>query len=82
MHVKLHANATPRIRAYIQHSTASQASLARELGIHPPPQHRLYPGDAMNQRYKEPAERASRRTHDAISRASVTGNAPSASPWW
>jgi transposase InsO family protein len=37
MHVKLHANATttPRIRAYIQQSSASNASLARELGIHP-----------------------------------------------
>jgi len=35
MHVKLHANATttPRTRAYIQHSTASTTSLARELGI-------------------------------------------------
>ena len=35
MHVKLQANATttPRIRAYIQHSTAATASLARELGI-------------------------------------------------
>jgi transposase InsO family protein len=37
MNVKLHANATttPRTRAYIQQSTASNASLARELGIHP-----------------------------------------------
>jgi transposase-like protein len=35
MHVKLQANATttPRIRAYIQHSTAATATLARELGI-------------------------------------------------
>ncbi len=35
MHLKLHANATttPRIRAYIQHSTAATATLARELGI-------------------------------------------------
>jgi len=35
MDVKLHANATttPRTRAYIQHSTGSIASLARELGI-------------------------------------------------
>jgi len=35
MHVKLHANATttPRTRAYIRHSPASLASLARELGI-------------------------------------------------
>ncbi len=35
MHLKLHANATttPRIRAYIQHSTATTATLARELGI-------------------------------------------------
>ena len=37
MHVKLHANATttPRMRAYIQHSSASLATLARELGISP-----------------------------------------------
>lgn len=35
MDVKLHANATttPRIRSYIQHSTASTSSLVRELGI-------------------------------------------------
>jgi transposase InsO family protein len=37
MDVKLHANATttPRIRAYIQQSAASNSILARELGIHP-----------------------------------------------
>ena len=37
MQLRLHANATttPRIRAYIQKSTASPAALARELGIHP-----------------------------------------------
>jgi transposase InsO family protein len=36
MDLKLHANATttPRIRAYIQKSSASNAALARELGIH------------------------------------------------
>ena len=36
MDLKLHANATttPRIRAYIQKSQASNAALARELGIH------------------------------------------------
>ena len=36
MDLKLHANATttPRIRAYIQNSQASNAALARELGIH------------------------------------------------
>ena len=36
MHLKLHANATttPRIRAYIQNSGASNSALARELGIH------------------------------------------------
>jgi hypothetical protein len=36
MDLKLHANATttPRIRAYIQKSTASNSALARELGIH------------------------------------------------
>jgi transposase InsO family protein len=36
MDLKLHANATttPRTRAYIQKSTASNAALARELGIH------------------------------------------------
>jgi transposase-like protein len=36
MALKLHANATttPRIRAYIQKSQASNAALARELGIH------------------------------------------------
>src|SRR5215203_6755123 len=34
-------------------------------GSHPPPQHRLYPGAAMNQRYKERPEGASRRTHYA-----------------
>ena len=36
MDLKLHANATttPRIRAYIQKSSASIAALARELGIH------------------------------------------------
>jgi transposase InsO family protein len=35
MNLKLHANATttPRTRAYIQHSAASVAALARELGI-------------------------------------------------
>ena len=35
MRLKLHANATttPRTRAYIRHSTAATASLARELGI-------------------------------------------------
>jgi transposase-like protein len=35
MDVKLHANATttPRTRAYIQRSSASLASLARELGV-------------------------------------------------
>ena len=36
MDLKLHANATttPRIRAYIQKSSASNSALARELGIH------------------------------------------------
>jgi transposase InsO family protein len=36
MNLKLHANATttPRVRAYIQASTASNSALARELGIH------------------------------------------------
>ena len=36
MDLKLHANATttPRIRSYIQKSTASNSALARELGIH------------------------------------------------
>ena len=36
LHLKLHANATttPRTRAYIQKSQASNAALARELGIH------------------------------------------------
>jgi transposase InsO family protein len=36
MDLKLHANATttPRVRAYIQKSTASNSALARELGIH------------------------------------------------
>jgi transposase InsO family protein len=36
MQLKLHANATttPRIRAYIQQSAASNSALARELGIH------------------------------------------------
>jgi transposase InsO family protein len=36
MDLKLHANATttPRIRAYIQQSGASNSALARELGIH------------------------------------------------
>jgi transposase InsO family protein len=36
MHLKLHANATttPRTRAYIQQSRASNTALARELGIH------------------------------------------------
>jgi transposase InsO family protein len=36
MQLRLHANATttPRIRAYIQQSRASNAELARELGIH------------------------------------------------
>ena len=36
MDLKLHANATttPRTRAYIQKSQASNAALARELGIH------------------------------------------------
>ena len=36
MNLKLHANATttPRIRAYIRASTASNNALARELGIH------------------------------------------------
>jgi hypothetical protein len=36
MDLKLHANATttPRIRAYIQKSTASTSALARELGVH------------------------------------------------
>jgi hypothetical protein len=36
MHLRLHANATttPRTRAYIQKSTASNAALAHELGIH------------------------------------------------
>ena len=35
MDIKLHANATttPKVRAYIQQSTASAAALARELGI-------------------------------------------------
>jgi transposase-like protein len=37
MQLRLHANATttPRTRGYIQQSAASQAALARELGIHP-----------------------------------------------
>ena len=37
MNVNLHANATttPKTRAYIQQSMASNASLARELGVHP-----------------------------------------------
>ena len=36
MQLKLHANATttPRTRAYIQKSAASNSALARELGIH------------------------------------------------
>ena len=36
MDLKLHANATttPRIRAYVQKSAASNSALARELGIH------------------------------------------------
>ena len=36
MQLKLHANATttPRVRAYIQRSVASNSALARELGIH------------------------------------------------
>jgi transposase InsO family protein len=36
MHLRLHANATttPRTRAYIQKSQASNAALARELGVH------------------------------------------------
>jgi hypothetical protein len=36
MDLKLHANATttPRTRAYIHKSTASNTALARELGIH------------------------------------------------
>jgi hypothetical protein len=36
MQLRLHANATttPLTRAYIQNCTASQAALARELGIH------------------------------------------------
>ena len=36
MDLKLHANATttPRIRAYIQQSSAPIGALARELGIH------------------------------------------------
>lgn len=36
MQLKLHANATttPRVRAYIQKSVASNGALARELGIH------------------------------------------------
>jgi transposase-like protein len=36
MDLKLHANATttPRVRAYIQASTAANSALARELGIH------------------------------------------------
>ena len=36
MHLRLHANATttPRTRAYIQKSTASDEALARELGVH------------------------------------------------
>src|SRR6266536_1775039 len=33
-------------------------------GSHPPPQHRLYAGAAMNERYKEHPKGASRRTHD------------------
>ena len=37
MNLKLHANATttPKTRAYVRQSSASNASLARELGIHP-----------------------------------------------
>ena len=37
MQLRLHANATttPRTRAYIQQSAASDAALSRELGIHP-----------------------------------------------
>ena len=37
MQLRLHANATttPRTRAYIQQSAASDTALARELGIHP-----------------------------------------------
>src|ERR1700736_74490 len=31
-------------------------------GSHPPPQHRLYPDAARSERYKEPAQRVSRRT--------------------
>src|SRR5271167_339035 len=36
MDLKLHANATttPRTRAYIQNSAASNSALARELGVH------------------------------------------------
>src|SRR5260370_38742502 len=36
-------------------------------GSHPPPRHRLYARAAKNERYKEPAQRASRRTHRRLS---------------
>src|ERR1700680_4723062 len=44
-------------------------------GSHPPPQHRLYPDAARSERYKEPAQRVSRRTRsaDPIPRPRIAG---------
>src|SRR3977135_1074571 len=47
------------------HRAQERARTPQEAkGSHPRPQHRLYPGAAMNERYKEAAKRPSRRTHD------------------
>ena len=56
MDVKLHANATttPKVRAYIQASSASVAELAEELGLHETTIRRWRSRDAVNDRSHRP----------------------------
>jgi hypothetical protein len=56
MDLKLHANATttPRIRAYIRNSSASNSALARELGIHSRTVARWKARDQVNDRSTRP----------------------------
>lgn len=56
MDVKLHANATttPKVRAYIQASSASVAQLAEELGVHQTTIRRWRGRDSVNDRSHRP----------------------------
>jgi transposase InsO family protein len=64
MDIKLHANATttPRIRAYIRNSGASNSALARELGIHSRTVARWKARDQVSDRSTRPHRLATKLT--------------------